>query len=898
MQPKTEITLNCFWLKQYGTVFLGSILLLTICSSKSYAQNPINNKITVVTDTLRTNDSVSKDTIKKERTLNTTVKYSARDSIKSNLIKKMTYLYGDAVVVYGDINLSAEEIEIDWNKNIIIARGKIDSTGKLVGVPIFKQGEEEYEAQEMTYNYKTQKGIIIGIVTKQGEGYLGGDRVKKNAENEMFLRNGTYTTCDLREPHFHIQARKIKMIPDKAIVTGPFNMYIGKNPTPLGFLFGIFPFTETRTSGIIVPVYGEAQDRGFFLREGGYYWAVNDKLALTFLGELYTNGSWGLNFSANYIKRYQYSGTAAFRFNNRIAGEDRERTVQQDFWFNWTHTPVPRGTSSFQASVAMGSQNFNVNNSFDTRSYLTNTFNSSVSYTKSFPGTPFNLTASANQDQNTRTGIANATLPQLSVAMQRIFPFKLLIKNNQKLPEWIRQIGISYNLNFQNQLTNAPTRSSFPFKTTQTVASDTLDFFEGFSKVLDNAQIGASHTIPISTTLKILKHFSLNPSFSYQEYWYPYRFDYTWDNTAQAVRVDTINNFSRAFVFSASANLTTRIYGTFRPRNSKTIEGIRHTMVPRIGFTYTPDFSEPQYDFYKKVQTDTAGNVQNVSRFLGFAVGGPGAGRSGNINFGIDNILEMKIRPRQDTAQPKKVSLLENLSITGNYNLFADSLNFSNLSLNARTRVGTFLDINAGATLDPYGVIRRSADNPADVLRVNRFAIDLGQGIARPTGFNLSVGAVLNPKSFNDLVKKKRETINNSDDQRIRNTLQSPEDYVDFQIPWSLRLSYIYTWSRQGFEVPAETQTLNFNGDVSLTKTWKIAITSGYDFKLQNIAFTTVDIIKDLHCWEMRFNWIPFGPRQSYNFEIYIKSSILRDLKISRRRSWYDRAAIQNGGLR
>lgn len=852
------------------------------------------DSLVVSGDTLFTqpNDTIPNDSIPTKSNVKTTIDYSAEDSIRYNVLEQKVYLYGDAQVIYGNTTLEAEYIEIDQRTNKVTAQGRPDSTGKLQGIPVFTQDGDQYVAKEIIYDTETQKGIIRDIVTEQGQGYIQGEKVKKQPDNTMYLRNGLYTTCNLAEPHFHIKASKIKLVPEKSIITGPFNLYIDNAPTPLGFLFGLFPFSSTRKSGIIVPEYGESADLGFFLRNGGYYWAIGDKVGLTFLGELYTNGSWGVSLNGVYKKRYNYGGNFSLRYNNRFRGEDEDRSSTREFWVTWAHAPVPRGNGTLSANVNFGTTQFNQNFAFEQDNFLANNFASSVSYSRTF-GSWGNMTVNLRQDQNTRTGIVNATIPEVNFAVNRFFPFK---KKGKTGRGWVQQINLAYSVSSSNRLTNTPLNTSnFPFAVANgVVEQDTLDFYNDFGTILQRSDFGIVHNIPLSTTVKLFKYISLNPSISYQEFWYPRQLSYAWDPDSMAVRVDTLNQFSRAFNTSMSANLTTRIYGTFLFPNSEKIEGIRHVIIPTVGFSYTPDLSFPQYGFYQEVQTDSLGNRQKLSRFQGFSSGGPGGTEAGNLNFSINNTFEMKKRPINDSTQAEKVPLMENLTFGGSYNFLADSLKLSNISISANTRfLKDFITINATANLNPYVTVLDSTDDNGTIFqrRVNRLAITNGQGLGQITNVSFRAEASFTPAAFRELKRKKNEEIRErqEEDPRLQGVLNDPNRYVDFEIPWSLRVNYLLNWSRDGFRPPQQTQTLNFSGDLSITKTWKIGFSSGYDFDARDISFTSIDIYKDLHCWEMRFNWIPFGARQSYTFDINVKASILQDLKLSRRRSWYDR---------
>ncbi len=851
--------------------------------------------------------------------IETTIEYYAEDSIVSNLINNTVYLYGKARVTYGDIKLTAEQIEINQNTKIVVARGLTDSTGRYRGNPVFKQGTDSYEADSMRYNFETKKGVVIGIVTEQGEGYIQSAKAKRLQDGTMYAFGNKYTTCNLKHPHWYINTNKIKLVPDKQVVSGPFNLVISDVPTPLGFAFGIFPFVDKKKTGIIFPTYGESADRGFFLRNGGYYWYISEFVTLDLRGEIYTNGSWGLEMALPYRKRYRYSGGASIRYNKRFQGEATEREEFTDFWIRWNHSPIPRGKSTFAASVNFGTTQFNRRNSFNPRDQLSNTFSSSISYNTAFNigNTPVTLGLSARQDQNNTTNVMNVTLPALNLTVNRIYPFK---KPDQSAKNFIQKINLNYSFNALAKYTNQPVNyGGFPFQLTnrprnpitgEPVPSDSLqlDFnFANLSEIAKNARIGGVHTIPISTSIKFLKVFSLNPNFTYSEAWFPKQLDYTYIPADTTVRVDTLSGFNRVYSYSTGASLTTRIYGFFNfdvNKKGRYLQAIRHTIVPTITFSYQPELAGEAQGVFQNVQINALGDRRLVSRYQGFEPQPPASvGEAGVLNFNLQNIFEAKVKPKKDTVDEKKIMLLDNLSFGGNYNLVRDSLKLSEISIAARTRLLNLIDFNFTGALDPY-VYKITSTNEAGVItqtRINRYAWQEGQGFGQLSRFNVSMGFSLTPQTFKNSVKKKAEEarknptqtlgreINESESLELQNIANNPDEYVDFDIPWSLNINYNINYNKIGFLESRVSQQINVGGDLSLTETWKIGFQTGYDFDLKQVSFTNIDISKDMHCWEMRINWNPFGTFKSYSFDLKVKSAILQDLKISRRRSFYDR---------
>lgn len=844
--------------------------------------------------------------------IETTIKYTARDSIITDQETRTVHLYGDAKVTYGEIELDAAEIHINYLTNEVDARGVEDSTGTLVGVPKFKNGAEEYEAKGMVYNFKTKKGIINQVITQQGEGFVHGETVKKDAENNMYIGEAIYTTCNLAHPHFHISADKIKVVHDKQLVTGPFHLVISDVPTPFGFLFGIFPFTKKKpngNSGIIFPTYGEEpRDRGFFLRDGGYYWAVSEYMGISFLGEIYSRGGWGLSTNSNYRKRYRFSGSFNLQYNRRRNGEEGFQEINEDFWLRWSHVPESRGTGRFSASVNAGTSTFNTRNARDISRRISPTFNSNVSYSNSLLKGAVTYSLNARHDMNTQTGIMNLTLPDLNVSVTRIYPFKRSISSGNKA--WYETLSIGYSLVGNNRLTNAPSISDSTFSglpVTNALPSQTTDTL-GFNianlpQLFRQADIRAQHSIPVSMSLKLFKYFSLNPSLNYTETWYPYRLDFNNSTTnPQGIEIDTLRQFSRTYSYSASAGLTTRIYGTKYFKNSRRLEAIRHTMIPNVSLSYSPDFSRDEYGFYEN-NLVVNGDSFNFSRFPNGSIS---TQRSGSIGFSLNNTLEAKVRPKSDTAGAKseKVSIIDNLGISTSYNLAADSLNLSPINFTARTRI-LQTDINFGMTIDPYSYIKdvNNANNLGGI-RISEYAWKSGKGLGQISSANMYFSKSFSPKGSKKSAEAQQPLVNDplnqrptfatdslgNDETQIDYINADPSKYVDFKIPWTFGFSYALQYAKRGFAPAQVIQTLTFNGDLKITDKWKIGVNSGYDFVNKGIVnITSINIYRDLHCWEMTLSWIPFGQYQSYSFDLRVRASILQDLKLSRRRSWYDR---------
>jgi lipopolysaccharide assembly outer membrane protein LptD (OstA) len=815
--------------------------------------------------------NVISDTIKmpaKKGEIASEITYSCTDSIAMDVQNKIVILYGNAQVNYGDLKLTAGRIEINYDKNTVKASPSEDSTKK--DYPVFKQGPDQYEARHIEYNLKSKKGLVRDIITQQGDGYIHGDPVKRT-EDAVYVNKARYTTCNLGHPHFYLNARKLKVIPDDKVVTGPFNVVVADIPTPIGLPFGFFPITTTSRSGIIFPTIGEQRDRGFFLSQGGFYWAASDHLNVKIIGDVYTNKSYRVAVSSDYKKRYVYEGNSILNYSKMKSGFDDE-PFPEDFSFVWNHRTTKKTSGKFSASVNLTSNNYYRLNSYNPVSYQSSVFTSTISYYKSFRNSPFNLGVTMRQNQNVVTKQMDLTAPEVNFSMNRIYPFK---KKESSGNLWYEKINISYNMNTKYVISN---------KFKDSLGQDTIIPFknEGVTRALNNAQTGMQHVIPISTTFKLLKYFSLNPTFTYEEYWYLSRQNYEYNATKKAVVVkDTIHEFSRAGAYNLNTNLTTRIYGTYKI-NSGILRGIRHTLVPNLSYTYRPDFSDPQYVSYQSFDQvrDSKGNPTRYSIYNGYVYGGPGQGTVNSVGFALQNNFEAKVRNRKDTtgnASTKKVKLLDNLSFSGNYNFSADSLNLSLLRLDARTKIWAF-DIAYSSTYDPY---MYTVDS---VVKSKVYQRQINVYDVKMRSYSLSVGANFNPKARNNSPSPDLSKVNPEELSMIN---RYPERYIDFKIPWSLSMTYNINYSKVGYQEKSITQSIMANGNLSLTEKWKLTGSSGYDFVAKGISYTMIGIIRDLHCWQMSLNIVPFGDRQSYFFTFTAKSSLLQDLKLTKRSPAY-----------
>ncbi len=839
-------------------------------------------------------DSLDTKTI--DGDIETTIQYSAKDSITMDVVNQIVSLYGKAQIKYGNIELTAAFIEINYLTNIITALGSEDTTGMLTEKPVFKDGPETYETDNMKYNFKTRKAIIDGVVTQQGEAYMHGTKVYKNQFDELFISKARYTTCNLAEPHFFIESKKLKVIPEEKVISGPFYIRIKDIPTPIGFLFGMFPVPRQKSSGIIVPAYGEEKRRGFFLKNGGYYFALSDYMDLQLMGEIYSKGSWGLNMATSYTKRYKYSGRLNMRYNNQKAQIEGDSTNTNDFWINWSHAPKSKGVSRFSASVSAGTSTYNQNNpTRDLQNTINQDFNSSISYSTAIRGTPFNLSVNGRLQQNVNTGIMNVMLPEMALNMNRLYPFKSMKGRNNPL----KKISLSWNMSGTNRMSNTVLANpGFDVVGFDPHDQDTLKFnSDNIGALWDRAQTGVKHIIPLSTTMSLFKYIQISPSFHYQEIWYFKQMNYEWVDSENAVKIDTLDKFSRLYSYGGALSLDTRLYGVKYFKKDAKVQAIRHIFQPNAGMSFSPDFSDEKYDYYQEVQIDTLGNTRRLSRYPNAVYGTPTSGKNASAFFGITNNLELKVKSKSDTTdKATKVVIFDNLSFNSSYNFLADSFKLAPIRFSGRTRLfKNKLNLNFGATIDPYiyqldSIYYTSGKKRVVQRRRDIFAWDTGQGLGQISQAQFSLSINLNPKARereNELADKQKE-LSPDEQLQMQFIRNNPELYVDFKIPWNLRLNYNFNFTKRGYEDSRITQAIQMSGNVTLTEKWSIGFQSGFDIQNQKFTTTNFNITRDLHCWQMNFSWTPFGRYESYFLTINAKSSLLQDLKINKQSSWWD----------
>ncbi|SNT15109.1 LPS assembly outer membrane protein LptD (organic solvent tolerance protein OstA) [Ekhidna lutea] len=885
-----------------------------------------SNEVIIAPDTARINGEIKTDStagnsrVSRRSDIETTINYHAKDSLFFDVNSRELFLYGETHIDYGNIALDAERTDVNWDKRTLQARYITDSTGKKIGKPVFTEGPDTYVTDDILYNFKSERALIKGVVTEQQGGFMHGEDVKKNAEDELFIRGAEYTTCNLEDPHFSIKSSKLKVIPNNKVVSGPFNMRFRDVPTPLFFPFGMFPQPKEKSSGIIVPSYGEERRRGFFLRGGGYYFAISDYIDLRLTGDIYSKGGNGINAVSNYYKRYSFRGTFNLSHNKSVSDDLENPLETNDYWVRWNHTPESRGNSSISASVSAGTSSYNDNNNLVNQDFtrsINSQFTSNISYRKTFAGTPFNMSSNLRHSQNIQTGIVNLTLPDLTVNMNRIYPFKQVVKSSNSP---LAKLNFSHNFVAKNELSNDKVRDPFQFDVANkdTKSDSVIAFNQGnLGEIFRRSQMGGKHTIPISTSMSVLKYFTINPTFNYTDFWYTKELQYEYLPDENAVRVDTVDGFSRAGSWSTGASLNTRIYGTAFFSKGK-IQAIRHVMTPSVSFNYSPDFSDSKYGVYSDVQVDSDSTFQRVSKYQGFAYGSPSGGESKTIGFSLSNNIEMKVASKKDTVNGfKKVKLFDNLGLSSGYNIAADSFKLSNINFNART---SFFDgkisVNVTGSLDPYEylLISETTNSQGNRIvnqrRLNRFTWNNGNGVGRLSNLNTSLSFNLSPRgSRKNNTNNDQNSLNGlgsdqgtipPDDQvgfdgysdherqQVEHIQNNPEMYVDFAVPWTLRMQYSINRTQRGFQDASIRQSFQFSGTLGLTDKTQLTFNSGYDFEAKDFTTTRLGISRDLHCWTMNFDWVPFGRFQSYFLSIRVKSAVLQDLKLEKRRSFFD----------
>ena len=869
---------------------------------------------------------------RKKGALEAQVTYTSNDSIVWTS-DNMAYLFGSGNVKYQNIELNAEYIQMDMDSSQLYATFSVDSLGNELGHPSFAEGEQKMDANEMYYNFKSTKGLSIGSMSQQGEGYIIASVAKKMENNFINMADAKYTTCDEPDhPHFYIRLTKAKMRPGKDVITGPAVLYIEDVPLyPIVLPFAFFPFTDTYSSGIIMPTYGDEMNRGFYLRNGGYYFALGDYFDLNLTGELYTKGSWGISGQTRYRKRYKYSGSVSLSYLTTVTGDKGLDDYQKrnDFSVKISHQQDAKAHPyrTISASVDYSSSSYDRNqlNTMYTSAATQNNKGSSVSFSRKFPNSPFNLTASMNINQRSQDSTVSVTLPDMNITMARIYPFKR--KNAIGKDRWQDKISVNYNAQIRN---NISTKENLLFK----------------SNLVKDWKNGVQHKSDVNATYSVFDVINLSPNFSYTERWYSYRVEQSYDPVRRdIVPTDTIYGFNRVYNYSGSVSASTTVYGMFTPWKpfQKYVQKIRHRMDASISFGATPDFGDPKYGFYKTLTVldgthSFPGGIPDTIRktyspYTGQLFSPPGTGKSGSISLSIDNNIEAKVPDENEKSGARVISIIDKLSGSMGYNLAADSCQWTNLNTSMRLKLTKSYTLNLNLQFETYPWEYDEIHGRAYQISKTRFLTKKGLGrIGRLMSTGTSYSYTFNNDTFKKWFGGKDERSNkrgkndndfmdeNEDydplnpdqqdrmgedrnreggklDKKKQNTGEYDDDgYYNVTLPWSLSFNYNLSmaYDRQNFDPKKKeypymfTHAFSFSGNIQPTKNWRIDFNATYDFKNHKISYARCGISRSMHCFQMTANVIPFGPMKSYNFSIAASASLLKDLKYDQRSSPYN----------
>jgi len=898
-------------------IMLVAALTLLPCLSHGQVTGPVLDLNSVVDSAVKaqsdstivpSNSHQSSDSgrrfVRERVDLDHVVQFNARDSIVL-MGRNRAVMYGEGNIKYGDIDMSAAQISMDMDSSQVQAIGATDTVGELIGTPVFKDQSGEYESRVMKYNFKTKRGYITDIVTEQGEGFLTGGITKKTEDDYYYIKDGRYTTCDDHEhPHFYFQLTKAKVKPKKNVVTGPAYMVLEDLPLPIAVPFGYFPFSEKYQSGILVPTFGEDYNRGFYLRNGGYYLALGQYADLALTGEIYTRGSWGVSAQSSYAKRYKFSGSFSVNYLTTVTGEkgDLDYSKMKNFQVLWSHTQNQKANPflTFSASVNFATSGYARNslNTYYTSAFTENTKSSTVNLTYKIPNSKWSFSTNANISQRTADSTLTVSFPNLTVNMSQTAPFKR--KRAVGDERWYEKIKISYSGRFQNSLTAK--QNEFLHKS-----------------LVKDWRNGMSHSVPVQATFNVLKYFNITPTITLNDRMYTSKIRQQWDPNASAVVRDTTYGFYNIFDFNFGMSLSTKVYGFFKPlkflgKLSEKLMMVRHVMTPTVSFSASPDFGAPfwgYYGNYERVERDGRIIPVRYSYFQHGLFGSAPNGKSGTISFNIANNLEAKVKSESDSTGFKKISLIENFTLSQSCNLAADSLKWSNLTTSIMLRLTKGFNLNLNATWDVYKYALNEAGAP---VRINKLRLFNGGGWGRLSSTGTSFSYTFN----NDTFRRKRDNNrdNNNNQQRSRDNqsrdtgdgeeeeqstgpttdLELIDGYAKWDCPWSLTLNYSVSYGYGTFNFDKLeyngkwTQNLSLTANIRPTKNWSISAAASYNFDAHKIAYMNCTVSRQMHCFEMSASFVPVGPYKSYNFHIAVKSSILQDVK-------YDKHSSMSNGV-
>lgn len=858
-------------------------------------------------------DSLYKDTVRKSKSaLEEPVSYSAKDSITFDYTNSRAHLFGGSQVNYQNLQLTADDISLSLDSSLVHASGRPDSTGAIQGKPLFKQGEDEYEPDRISYNFKTRKAFISNVYTQEGEGFMQSREGKRDSSGVMYVQNGKYTTCDAEHPHFYVSLTRAKMHPGKNVIFGPAYLVVEDVPLPLAIPYGFFPFSSSYKSGFIMPTYGDETTRGFYLRDGGYYFAINDKVDLKVLGEFYTKGSWGLSAQTNYKKRYRFGGNFYFSYQNTKEGEKNmpDYSVSKSFKLTWSHRQDAKAnpTQTFSASVNFATSSYERNNltsMYNPESYTQSTRTSSVSYSKSFSKVGLTLSGTFNLSQNMRDSSISVTLPTLSISQSRFNPFKR--KKAAGKERWYEKIAMSYTGTLANSIN---TKEDKLFH----------------SSLVKDWRNGMRHQVPISASFSVLNYINVTPSFTFTDRMYTHKVMQGWDTERQDVQRDTVYGFYNVYNYNMSISANTKLYGMYRPMpwfGGKKIAAIRHVFTPTVSFSYAPDFSQSRFGFYDSyVKTDANGNVSTVrySPFSGMMYGTVGQGMTGSVTMDVANNIEMKVRTDKDSTGYRKISLIDELGGSLSYNMAAKRRPWSDLNLRARIKLTKKYTYSMNAVFATYAYEKDENGRVyvGDHTEWSRGRFGRFQGTAQNISYSIS------NETFRKLFGKKHRTTTSDDEldeeldeeEETDPTMQNvdpdrkkgktganqesngdvdEDGYLKFSLPWSINIGYGVTirentqgrFNDKRMRYPYKlSHTLNFSGNIRISEGWNINFSSGYDFNMHKLSMTTASLSRDLHCFQMSCSMV-ISPYTSYNFTFACKAGTLADALKWKKQSSY-----------
>lgn len=865
-------------------------------------------------------DSIRLDSLNRKKAggVDAPVQYTAEDSLVYDAPHKVAHLYGNSNVKYTNMDLTSDKISMDIDKSNVKATGTADSTaeGGVKGKPVFKMGSDTYDTDTIAFNFKSKKALINNVYTEQQDGFLTGARSKRDSTGAIYLQHGRYTTCDDPHPDFYISLSRAKVRPGKDVVFGPAYLVVCDVPMPLAIPYGFFPFTKSYSSGFIMPTYGDESDRGFYLRDGGYYFAVNDKWDLKLLGEIYTKGSWGISAASNYRKRYKYSGSFFFSYQDTKTGDKGmpDFAEQESFKVQWSHRQDSKANpfSSLSASVNFATSSYernNLNSLYNPQTMTQSTRTSSVSWSTGFSSIGLSLSATANLSQNMRDSSLAVTLPDLNISIARFYPFRR--KKMVGDEKWYEKIAMSYTGHISNSINT---------KEDQFMKSNLI-------KDWRNAW---QHQIPVSASFTLFKYININPSFNFSDRMYTNKVTRSWDEQKQTEVCDTTYGFHNVYNWNMSVGMSTKLYGFWVPNRKifgDKIQAIRHVITPTVSFSYAPDFGASRYGYWETYQkTDADGNVSLVSYspYQNSLYGVPGKGKTGSLSFTLGNNLEMKVKSDKDSTGFKKISLIDAFDINMSYNMAAKVRPWSDMNINLRLKWWKNYTFNMNAVFATYAYDLDEQGNPyvGTHTEWSRGRFGRFQGMSQNLSFTLTpekLAKLFGGKSDDDEKDNKRKDqdedgLDTDIESNVDDTLEKgktaakkkggkaktdSDGYMAFKMPWSLTFGYGVTmredtrkekFNKQSMRYPYKfTQTLNMSGNVRLSDGWNISFSSGYDFDNHKMSMTTASLQRDLHCFNMSCS-VVLSPYTSYNFTFRCNASTLTDALKYDKRSGYSNA--------